>query len=131
MGRGPIGAIAFTALLAGASAGHAQPPPVIPLPQTARPPSAPVSGTIYEMDTLTTGTLSPAVVKQIEPLHSLVAVEALLKENYVAFAWAHRRVLASSLAPALTAQLDALPPQEVFVVRQGEAVLIGVILSKR
>ena len=117
-----ITGLALAALLGPASATFAQPPPVVPLP---------AASTTYEMETLTTGPLSPGVLKQMEPLHTLQAVESLLKENYIPFAWAHRQVSAASLPPKFVSQLDALPPHEVFVVRQGEGAVAGVILSKR
>ena len=118
--RAGLAAAAVTAVLATAPAVQAQPPPVIPAPRAA----------IYEMETLTTGMLAPGILKQIEPLHSLQAIETLLKDNYIPFGWAHRQVSAATLPPAMVAQLDALPPHEVFVVRQGDGALIAVILSK-
>ena len=117
-----ITGFALVTLLGTASTVFAQPPPVVPLP---------AASTTYEMETLTTGPLAPGVLKQIEPLHTLQAVESLLKENYIPFAWAHRQVSAASLPPQFVSQLDALPPREVFVVRQGEGAVAGVILSKR
>jgi len=121
MRAGLIAAAAFVALFGAATAALAQPPPAAP---TA--PRAP----IYEMETLTTAVLPPGVLKQIEPLKTLPAIEALLKENYIPFGWAHRQVSASAMAPALVAKLDSLPPHEVFAVKQGDGALIAVILSK-
>ena len=113
-----VAAVAVIALIGAAPAARAQPAPAAP------------RAAIYEMDTLTTGPLAPGVLKQMEPLHTLQAVEDLLKENYIPFGWAHRQVSAAAMAPALVARLDSLPPREVFVTKQGEGVLIAVILSK-
>ena len=127
MRRALTAAIIFVALIGAAPASRGQPPPVKPLP-------APTQGQgrspVYEMDTLSTGALPPGVLKQMQPLHTLDAIEALLKENYIPFGWAHRQVSAATIPPGLVAQLDALPPREVFVTKQGEGALIAVILSK-
>lgn len=125
MRRALAAAIAFVALVGAAPASRGQPPPVIPLPAPAQ-----ARGAVYEMDTLSTGALPPGVLKQMQPLHTLDAIEALLKENYIPFGWAHRQVSTATMPPGLVAQLDALPPREVFVTKQGDGALIAVILSK-
>ena len=123
--RRVLAAAIFVALIAAAPASRGQPPPVMPLPAPTQ-----VRGAVYEMDTLSTGALSPGVLKQMQPLHTLDAIEALLKENYIPFGWAHRQVSVATIPPGLAAQLDALPPREVFVTKQGDGTLIAVILSK-
>jgi hypothetical protein len=112
------------ALLAmAASAALAQPTPgVVPIPIPA----------IYDMETLRTGPLPQEFVKQLEPLHTLQAVEDFLKLNRVAFAWSRSQVRSTSLPPDFVRQIDALPPLEVFVTAQSNGGwLMGVVLAKR
>ena len=119
--RGIAAALA-AALCVAAGPALAQPPSVAPL--------APLHPVIYEMETLQTGPLPPEVLKKAQPIHSLPAMEALLKENLIPFAWARREVSAGALPSELTRQIDVLPPGEVFMLRQGQAWLIGVVLAK-
>lgn len=125
MRRGLTTTLIFVALMGAAPASRGQPPPVMPLPAPTQARSP-----VYEMDTLSTGALPPGVLKQMEPLHTLDAIEALLKENYIPFAWAHRQLNTATMPPEIFKRLDALPPREVFVTKQGDGALIAVILSK-
>ena len=121
-------ALAATLLLLVAGAAAAQ--PGAPLAGgTELSPAAPV---IYDMETLRTGALPPEFLKQLGPLHSLPAIEDLLKANRIEFAWARKQVSSGTLPATFVSAIDALPPHEVFVVSQGDkGVLIGVVIAKR
>ncbi len=92
---------------------------------TAQPP-----GPVYDTEALRTGPLPPELVQKITPLHSLAAIEDLLKQNRVSFAWARAQMSATTLPPELVRQVDSLPPGEVYMLRQGQGWIIGVVLGK-
>jgi hypothetical protein len=99
----------------------------------AQPPAAgtvPLHAVIYETDTLRTGPLAPELIQKMGPIHTLQGVEDLLKQNRIAFAWAHGEVNSGAMPADLAKQMDALPPGEVFVVKQGEGWLMGVVTGK-
>jgi hypothetical protein len=102
----------------------AQPPTAAP-PAAAQPP-----GTVYDTEALRTGALPPELAQKITPLHSLAAIEDLLKQNRVSFAWGRAQMSASALPPELVKQIDSLPPGEVYMLKQGEGWIMGVVLSK-
>ena len=105
---------------------RAQPPPVIPLPAPAAGPSV-----TYIAEELITGPLSTEVLGKMAPLHSIAAVEAFLKAGRIPFSWRVGEIATAKIPPALAQQLATLPPGEPFILPQGQAVLIGVILSAR
>ncbi len=125
MARAAIMALAVALATSAPVAALSQPPP-------APPPAAatPANPAVYEMETLRTGPLETALLKQMEPLHTLQAIEELLKANRIAFTWAYARVTAASLPPVLTSQIDALPPHEVFIIKQGTGWIMSAVLSK-
>jgi hypothetical protein len=86
---------------------------------------------IYVMEQLVTGPVPPEVLKQMEPLHTLDDVEALLKANKIAFGWRQAEVNSSQIDPRVAQQIGALPPHEVFIAPQGQDWIISVILSSR
>jgi hypothetical protein len=100
------------------------------LAQPSGPGFTPLHPVIYELETLQTGPLTPELLKKAGPIHSLPAIEELLKANLVPFAWSRRQVSARTLAPDLTRQMDVLPPHEVFMVREGQGWVFGVVLAK-
>ena len=121
------GLVLAAALAAGADA---QPPPVIPLPGPGAAP-APGPSTTYIAEELLTGPLSSEVLAKMGPLHSIAAVEAFLKEGRIPFSWRVGEIQTAKIPPELTRQLATLPAGEPFILPQGQAVLIGVILSAR
>ena len=83
------------------------------------------------METLRTGPLPAEIVKQLGPLHSLQAVEDLLKANRIAFAWGRGQVSSGTLPAAFVKEIEALPPHEVFFAPQGDkGVVIGVVMDR-
>jgi hypothetical protein len=139
MRQAGLAGIVILALAAAGPLASAQPKPgATPKPSAAAKPSAtpaptvetPLHPVIYEMDTLRTGALPPDLLKQMEPIHSLQAIEDLLKANLIAFAWAHGQIGAGALPSELTKQIDTLPPHEVFMVKQGDGWLMGVVVAK-
>ena len=130
--------LALPAALCAVLAGVAAAAPTQPGAQRAGPPGAggtelfPAAPVFYEIETLRTGPLPPEFIKQFEPLHTLQAVEDLLKANRIAFAWSRGQVSSGTLPAAFAKALDGLPPREVFVTSQGDkGVLIGVVLDRR
>jgi hypothetical protein len=111
------------AILAATGALAAAPPPTSATP----PPGA----TIYLMDQIATGPLPPEVLKAMEPLHTLDAVEALLKSKKIAFAWREAEVSSAVIDPRVVDQVASLPAGEVLVAPQGEGWIMSVVLSAR
>jgi hypothetical protein len=103
------------------TAAMAQPPAPAPVP-------APV---IYTIEQLRTGPVAKEITDQMGPMHSLVAVENLLKANRISFAWTIADISADKLPPAMVSQIAALPPKEVFVISGTGGVLVGVIVGQR
>ena len=93
-------------------------------------PAAPAPA-IYTIEQLRTGPLANELQQQMIPLHTLGAVEDLLKRNKVSFAWTVADVRVDTLPAEAFRQLSALPPKEVFVMPGSGGVLIGVILAKK
>jgi len=119
-GRGLAGA-ALAAALATASAAPAQAP-------AAKP--APLHTVIFETETLRTGPIPAELLQKMGPIHTLQGVEDLLKQNRISFGWQHQDVDTATLPVDLAMQINNLPPHEVFVLKQGEGWLIGVVLGK-
>jgi hypothetical protein len=99
------------------------------LAQSAAAPAPPP--TIYLMDQLVTGPVPGPVLQQMEPLHTLDAVEALLKANKIEFVWREVEITSTQIAPEVLRQLAAVPPHEVFIGPQGQGWIMSVILSSR
>jgi hypothetical protein len=97
-------------------------------PAPAAPPPHPV---VYDMEMLATGPLPPGILKKIEPLHTLQAVEDLLKEDVIPFAWSRQVVSAGAMPPEIAHQIEVLPPHDIFMMKQGQGWAIGAVLSKR
>src|SRR6185437_15771707 len=96
--------------------------------------SAPTPGgppMLYLMEEIATGPLPQALIDQMQPLHRLDDVEALLKRNRVGFAWRETEVSSAQMSPQLARQMAALPPHEVFVAPQGQGWIMGAIVSQR
>jgi hypothetical protein len=55
----------------------------------------------------------------------------MLKAGRIPFAWRVGEISTAKIPPDLAKQLAALPPGEPFVIPQGQAVMMGVILSAR
>ncbi|HXA40779.1 MAG TPA: hypothetical protein VNW53_17400 [Phenylobacterium sp.] len=122
--RLPPLAAAFVAVsVLAATAAAAQPAPGV---------ITPLHPVVYDMETLRTGPLPQEFVKQMEPLHTLQAVEDLLKQNRVAFAWSRGPMSSATMPPDLVRAIDALPPHEVFVAPQSNGGwVMGVVLARR
>jgi hypothetical protein len=128
-------ALAIAAALAGASAvAPAKTPPHTPSlpPPTAVAPVTPAGPvTIYRMQQIgVEQPLTPELVKQMEPFHTLDEVEALLKANKIPFVWRDREVSSAQIAPQLLRTLDGLPPHEVFIMRQGQGAVFSTIVEQ-
>jgi hypothetical protein len=120
---GAVLAAALAAASAAVAAAQAPPPP--PAAGTT-----PLHAVIYEADILRTGPLAPELVQKLGPIHTLQGVEDLLKQNRIAFAWAHGEMKSGTMPADFAKQMDALPPGEVFVAQQGQGWVMGVITGK-
>src|SRR4051795_7922964 len=91
--------LAFAAALFVLAAGVAGAAPTAPprAPPAAAPQLVPGAPVIYEMETLRTGPLPAEFIKKLEPLHTLQAVEDLLKANRIAFAWGRGQVSSGTM----------------------------------
>ena len=115
--------------LAAASGASAQTPPA------SGPPSQPPAGTglptvVFETETLRTGPLPADFVQKLGPIHTFQAAEDLLKQNRIAFSWQRSDVDSAKIPIDLALQLNNLPPKEVFVLKQGDGWMIGVVIGK-
>jgi hypothetical protein len=124
--------LALAAALAIFAAGAAGAAPTQPAaPRAGGSELFPATPVIYDMETLRTGPLPQEFLKTLEPLHTLQAVEDLLKANRIAFAWSRAQVSSGTLPASFVNQLDALPPREVFVMPGPDGALIGVIIGRK
>ena len=125
---GAIGAaIALTAVTGAA----AQAPSLSSQAPSAQAPSnGGVHTIVFETDTLRTGPIPNEIIQKMGPIHTLQGVEDLLKQNRIAFTWQHSDVDSAKIPIELAMQLNNLPPKEVFVLKQGEGWMIGVVLNK-
>ncbi len=122
-------AAALSVLAAGAAGAAPTQPAAPPAGGTALFPATPV---IYDLETLRTGPLPAEFLKRLEPLHTLQAIEDLLKANRIPFAWGRSLVSSGTLPAGFVKEIDAMPPHEVFVTSQGEkGWLIGVVMDRR
>jgi len=99
-----------------------------PAPGLAALAAPPVTFTILQ---LRTRTLPPEVTQKLAPLHTLDDVEAVLKDNFVSFAWSRGEVSSDTMNPQLLQQFNALPAKEVFVLPQADGIVIGQIVGRR
>jgi hypothetical protein len=98
----------------------------------AGPAPGAVKRVIYRLETLQTTGLTPDVVEKLRPLNTLAECEAVLKAADMPFTWGKAEYDSDVIGPAFVRQLEALPPNEVFIVpRQGGGTLIGVIIGRR
>lgn len=86
---------------------------------------------LLRIEQLVTGKLPDGAIDEIRPLKTLQEVEIWLKAKELPFAWRRGDVDSSKIPPGVMAQLDKLPPGEVFVLPQGERMTFNVILSER
>lgn len=88
---------------------------------------------IYRMETLRTPTPPPErVIQEISPLRDLARVEAVLKANDITYAWQRGEVSTAAMTPQLVAQLERVPPGEVFArFEPNGGIVVGVILGRR
>jgi hypothetical protein len=117
--------IACAFALAAASGAAAQ----TPSPQAQ--PSSGVHTIVFETDTLRTGPMPADLIQKFAPIHTLQAAEDLLKQNRIGFTWGHNDVDSANIPIDLAMQLNNLPPHEVFVLKQGDGWMIGVVTAKR
>ncbi|MFL5297387.1 MAG: hypothetical protein ACJ798_13480 [Phenylobacterium sp.] len=108
--------------------------PVQATPTQAGPPAAsPPAGAprIYEMEQIRTGPIAADVLQKLQATKTLQEAEEILKVNRVGFSWSAGEVRSTSLPPGFVAELDKLPPHEVFLIPQAAGVTMGVILRIR
>jgi hypothetical protein len=86
---------------------------------------------IYSVEQMVSPTLTPELMEKIKPMHSLKEVEDLLKANSIPFTWRKAELDAGAADPALIAQIEALPPGEVFVIPRANTLIYSVIIGKR
>ena len=99
----------------------------LPAAQTA-PPPPPV---VYVLEQLQSGPIAPEVMERMKSTHTLLEVENLLKVNRIAFAWRMTEVSTDQMKGNLAQQIAALPPKEVFVIRQGDTWLMSSVVARR
>lgn len=76
-------------------------------------------------------TNDPSLFQALRPLNTLEEVQALLTQRQIAFGNANGSVDALRVDPAFAEQLLKLPPNEVFVVPQGNVILVGHVVGTR
>jgi len=125
-------ALALAIALAAAAAPTHRPGPARPPPPAAVAPTQPAEPvTIFRMQQIGVGQpLTPELARQLEPVHTLDEVEALLKAARIPFVWRDTEISSTQLAPQILLQLAKLPPHEPFIAPQGEGVIISVIVEQ-
>jgi hypothetical protein len=73
------------------------------------------------------GQLDPATMKELEPIHDLNKVAAVLTKKGVAFDRA-RGTVTLALPPKVKADIDALPPGEPIVLPSPEGGVVCVLV---
>jgi hypothetical protein len=126
--RRALTCVGVLAALAIAATAHGEPAPAH---GAQAPAHAPGRSTTYIAEEIATGPLPHEILQKMEPLHTLVAVENLLKANRIPFAWRIGEIATAKMPPELAAVIAKLPPGEVFIIPQQNAILIAVILSAR
>jgi hypothetical protein len=86
---------------------------------------------VYVLEQLQTGPIAPEVMERMKATHTLLEVETLLKVNRIAFAWRMTEVSTDQMKGNLAQQIAALPPKEVFVIRQGDSWLMSSVVARR
>jgi hypothetical protein len=127
--RAEVFAACATALAVASSAAAQAPTSQAPATQAPSGGSA-LHTVVFETDTLRTGPIPNEIIQKMGPIHTLQGVEDLLKQNRIGFTWGHTEVDSANIPIDLAMQLNNLPPKEVFVLKQGDGWLIGVVLSK-
>ena len=94
----------------------------------AAPPPTPI---VYVLEQLQSGPIAPEVMERMKATHTLQEVENLLKVNRIAFAWRMTEVSTDQMKGTLAQQIAALPPKEVFVIRQGDSWLMSSVVARR
>ena len=74
---------------------------------------------------------NPEVVKALEPLKTLDQVEAYLKSQQIPYQHSTGNLDAVGADPRMVQAIVKLPPNEVFVIPNGETLLINKIQSSR
>jgi EpsD family peptidyl-prolyl cis-trans isomerase len=74
---------------------------------------------------------TPAELKDLEPLHSMDAIEGYLKGKGIGYQKKIATVDTMGADPALVAQLDKLPPGEPFLIPQGDNVIVNQIKDSK
>ena len=88
-------------------------------------------GPVYIVDQLHCGAPPKELTPQLQPLHQLPEVEALLRKNGISCVRARNYLDTNAADPRLVAGINTLPPGEIFVIPAGQAVLFNQIVGKR
>jgi hypothetical protein len=88
-------------------------------------------GPVYIVDQLQCGAPPKELAPQLQPLHQLAEVEALLRKNGISCLRGRAYFDTNAADPRLVAGINNLPPGEIFVIPAGQAVLFNQIVGKR
>ena len=87
---------------------------------------------IFTVDQIRTANPNdPAVIKQLEPLKTMAQVETLFNQRAMPFQRATVTFDAVDINPQMVDALIGLPPAEVFVIPNKDAMLVGQIKEAR
>jgi EpsD family peptidyl-prolyl cis-trans isomerase len=87
---------------------------------------------IFEVDQLRfPRSNDPNVIKGLQPLKTLEAVEALMTANKIPFRTGRNEIDALTVDPNVVAQIVKLPPGEVFIVPSGNVLVANRIVNTR
>jgi len=126
-------ALALAAALAVAAAPSHKAAPVRPThPPPAAAPAVPdAPSTIYRIQQIAVGQpMTPELAKQLEPLHTLDDVEALLKANKITFSWRDLDVSSTRISEQMQQQIAKLPPHEPFIAAGPRGWTVSVIVDQ-
>lgn len=102
-------------------------------PAAARP-VAPESGgpTRFMCDAITfTGTIDAATQAELEPVHTIAQIAAILARRKVPFKRTRSMMTIPNLTPGTARWLNAIPPGEPFVLPNSNSGTICVIIPSR
>jgi hypothetical protein len=88
-------------------------------------------GPVYVVDQLRCGAPPKELMPQLQPLHDLPEVEALLRKSGISCVAARAYLDTNAADPRLVAGINNLPPGEIFVTPAGQAVMFNKIIGKR
>ena len=88
-------------------------------------------GPVYIVDQLRCGAPPKELLPQLQPLHNLPEVEALLRQSGISCVKVRAYLDTNAADPRIVAAINTLPPGDIFVIPAGQSVVFNQIVGKR